>query len=290
MVEPMNEHRIELQDGRTLAVRETGDPESDRVVVLCHPAPGSRVLDPDPAATAAAGVRLVSVDRPGYAESSPLPAGTVPTIPTFAGDVLAALDHLGIDSVAATGWSAGGRVALALAAAHPDRVRGVAAVATPAPQADVPWIPEEHLGMLESLRPDLPAAVGRLAEAMAGLAQMPPAALVGQLSGGPDDEAALAEDPSRRPRLEAMMVAAHAQGMAGTAADIVSYTLADWGIDFRAVAAPTTLVYGAKDQVSGPAHGEWYASRVPHADLRVVPGVGHMVGLTAWGGVLAALG
>ena len=290
MVEPMNEHRIELQDGRTLAVRETGDPESDRVVVLCHPAPGSRVLDPDPAATAAAGVRLVSVDRPGYAESSPLPGGTVPTIPTFAGDVLAALDHLGIVSVAATGWSAGGRVALALAAAHPDRVRGVAAVATPAPQEDVPWIPEEHLGMLDSLRPDLPAAVGRLAEAMAGLAQMPPAALVGQLSGGPDDEAALAEDPSRRPRLEAMMVAAHAQGMAGTAADIVSYTLAGWGIDFGAVAVPTTLVYGAKDQVSGPAHGEWYASRVPHADLRVVPGVGHMVGLTAWGGVLAALG
>jgi len=286
----MNEHRIELNDGRTLAVREAGDSASDRVVVLCHPAPGSRVLDPDPAATAAAGVRLVSVDRPGYGESSPLPAGTVPAIPTCAGDVLAALDHLGIDSVAATGWSAGGRIALALAAERPDRVRSVAVVATPAPHEDVPWIPDEHVGMLESLRPDLPAAAGRLAEAMAGLAQMPPATLVSQLSGGPDDEAALATDPSRRPRLEAMMVAAHVQGMAGTAADIVSYTLADWGIDFRAVAAPTTLVYGANDQVSGPAHGEWYASQVPQSDLRVVPGVGHMVGLTEWGHVLAALG
>jgi pimeloyl-ACP methyl ester carboxylesterase len=286
----MNEHRIELKDGRTLAVREAGDPMSDRVVVLCHPAPGSRVLEPDPEATAAAGVRLVSVDRPGYGESSPLRPGTVPTIPTFAGDVLAALDHLGVDSAAAAGWSAGGRIALAVAAEHPDRVRAVAVVATPAPHEDVPWIPDEHVGMLESLRPDLAAAAGRLAEAMARLAQLPPAALVGQLAGGPEDEAALAADPGRRERLEAMMVAAHAQGMAGTAADIVSYTLAEWGIDFGAVVAPTTLVYGAKDQVSGPAHGEWYASRVPHADLRVVPGVGHMVGLTAWGGVLAALG
>src|SRR5262245_30171436 len=286
----MNEHRIELNDGRTLAVREAGDSASDRVVVLCHPAPGSRVLDPDPAATAAAGVRLVSVDRPGYGESSPLPAGTVPALPTCAGDVLAALDHLGIDSVAATGWSAGGRIALALAAERPDRVRSVAVVATPAPHEDVPWIPDEHVGMLESLRPDLPAAAGRLAEGMAGLAQLPPAALVGQLAGGPEDEAALAADPARRERLEAMMVAAHAQGMAGTAADIVSYTLAGWGIDFGAVKAPTTLVYGAHDQVAGPAHGEWYAAELPHADLRVVPGVGHLVGLTAWGEVLAALG
>jgi pimeloyl-ACP methyl ester carboxylesterase len=286
----MNEHRIELKDGRTLAVREAGDPMSDRVVVLCHPAPGSRVLEPDPEATADAGVRLVSVDRPGYGESSPLRPGTVPTIPTFAGDVLAALDHLGVDSAAAAGWSAGGRIALAVAAEHPDRVRAVAVVATPAPHEDVPWIPDEHVGMLESLRPDLAAAAGRLAEAMARLAQLPPAALVGQLAAGPEDEAALAADPGRRERLEAMMVAAHAQGMAGTAADIVSYTLADWGIDFGAVAAPTTLVYGANDQVSGPAHGEWYASRVPQADLRVVPGVGHLVGLTAWGDVLAALG
>jgi len=286
----MSEHRIELKDGRTLAVSESGDPGSDRVVVFCHPAPGSRVLDPDPGATAAAGVRLVSVDRPGYGESSPLARGTVPTIPTFAADLMAALDHLGIDTVGAAGWSAGGRVALALAAEHPDRVRAVAMLATPAPHDAVPWIPDEHIPMLESLRSDLPAAAGRLAEALAGLAQMPPAAAIGQIMCGPEDEAALAADPSRRPRLEAMMAAAHAQGAAGTAADIVSYTLAGWGIDYGTVTVPVTLVYGANDQVSGPAHGEWYASRVPQAELKVVPGAGHLVGLTAWGDVLAALG
>jgi pimeloyl-ACP methyl ester carboxylesterase len=286
----VNEHRIELKDGRTLAVGETGDAGSGRVVVLCHPAPGSRVLDPDPVATAAAGVRLITVDRPGYGESSPLAAGTVPAIPTFAGDIVAALDHLAIENVAAVGWSAGGRVALALAAARPERVRAVAVVATPAPQEVVPWIPEEHVVMLDSLRPDLPSATRRLAEVMAGMAQVPPAAAVVQVMGGPEDEAALAADPGRRARLEAMMDAAHVQGAAGIAADIVSYTLADWGIDFGAVVAPTTLVYGANDQVAGPAHGEWYRSREPHAELVVVPGIGHLVGLTAWREVLAALG
>jgi pimeloyl-ACP methyl ester carboxylesterase len=286
----MDEHRIELKDGRTLAVGETGDPGSGRVIVFCHPAPGSRVLDPDPAATAAAGVRLITVDRPGYGESSPLAAGTVPAIPTSASDIVAALDHLGVDEVGAAGWSAGGRVALALAAAQPERVRAVAVVATPAPHEAVPWIPEEHVVMLESLRPDLPSATDRLAEALAGLAQMPPAAAVGQVSGGPQDEAALAAEPGRRARLEAMMAAAHAQGAAGIAADIVSYTLVDWGIDFGALVAPTTLVYGANDQVTGPAHGEWYRSREPHAQLRVVPDAGHLVGLTTWSEVLTALG
>ncbi|HEY7070227.1 MAG TPA: alpha/beta hydrolase [Acidimicrobiales bacterium] len=286
----MSEHRIELKDGRTLAVSETGDPESERAVVLCHPAPGSRVLDPDPAATAAAGVRLITLDRPGYGASTPLAAGTVPAIPTFAGDVVAALDHLGIDDVAAVGWSAGGRIALALAAAQPERVRAVAVVATPAPQEAVPWIPEEHLAMLEGLRPDLPSATPKLAEVMAGLAQMPPAAAAAQVTAGPEDDAALAADAGRRARLEAMMAEANVQGAVGIAADIVSYTLVDWGIDFGAVVAPTTLVYGANDQVTGPAHGEWYRSREPHAELVVVPGAGHLVGLTAWSDVLATLG
>src|SRR5262245_14461269 len=130
----MSEHRIELKDGRTLAVSEAGDPGSDRAVVLCHPAPGSRVLDPDPAATSAAGVRLITLDRPGYGQSSPLAAGTVPAIPTSAGDVVAALDHLGVDEVAAAGWSGGGRIGLALAAAPAGRVRAGAVAESAAPR------------------------------------------------------------------------------------------------------------------------------------------------------------
>ncbi|HEX8804059.1 MAG TPA: hypothetical protein VF743_07690 [Acidimicrobiales bacterium] len=61
------------------------------------------------------------------------------------------------------------------------------------------------------------------------------------------------------------------------------------GFDPAAVGAPTTAVYAADDVNVGPAHGEWYAARVPGADLRVVPGAGHLVCLTAWEDVLAAL-
>lgn len=285
----ITEHQIERPDGRSVAVRAQG-PEDGPVVVLCHPAPGSRTLDPDPAATAAAGVRLVSLDRPGYGGSTPVPDGAVPSIPGAADDVAAALDHLGVGRAAVAGWSAGGRIALGLAARRPEMVRSVAVVATPAPQDEVPWIPPEHLALLDPLREDLAGATAVLTGVFAEMAAMPPEAAAALISGGPTDEAVLAADPGVRDRLAAMLGEALAQGAVGMAADIVSYTIVDWGFDPAVVAAPTTLVYGEADGVAGPAHGEWYAGRVPGADLRVVAGAGHLVGVTAWGEVLAALG
>jgi pimeloyl-ACP methyl ester carboxylesterase len=281
------EHRIELPDGRVLAAAETG-PAGGPVVVLSHVAPGSRLFDPDPAATAAAGVRLVAVDRAGYGGSSPLPAGTAPSITGFADDLAAALRHLGIADAGVAGWSGGGRVAVALAARHPELVRAVAVVATPAPHEDVPWIPEENMAMMEPLRGDPATAVEVLTPVFADMAASP-AAGVGAVTGGADDEAMLAADPGLRDRLEATMVEAFAQGPVGVAADIVSYTLVPWGFDPAAVGARTTAFYGEGDPIVTPAHGQWYVDRIPEAVLRVVPGVGHLVVVTAWADILAAV-
>jgi pimeloyl-ACP methyl ester carboxylesterase len=73
------------------------------------------------------------------------------------------------------------------------------------------------------------------------------------------------------------------------AADIVSYTVVPWGFDPAAVGAPTTAIYGDADEIVTPAHGGWYTARVPGSTLRVVPGAGHLVALTAWADVLAAV-
>ena len=281
----MTEHRIDRPDGRSLAIHDAGDPAGP-VVALCHPAPGSRLLDPDPAATAAAGVRLVSVDRPGYGGSTPIPDGTVPTIPAFADDMAAALDALGTGPAALVGWSAGGRIALAVAGRRPDLARAVAVVGTPAPNDAVPWIPDAYLAQIDQLRADPGHATGVMTQALAPTTD--PAA-VGVLGAGPADEDALGADPSRRARLEAMLAEGFAQGAAGVAADIVSYTVADWGFDPGAVAAPTTAFYGDADEIVTPAHGEWYAGQVPGARLRTVPGEGHLVAMTRWGEVLAAV-
>ena len=223
--------------------------------MLHHAAPGSRRFDPDPAATAAAGVRLVTIDRAGYGGSDPLPAGTVPTIPGYAADAAAVLDHLGVDVGRA---SPGGRPAGASpppsAAARPELAAALFLIGTPAPHEDVPWIPSEHEPAIAAMRADPSHAV----EAMADVLSSAPAdgdddgtAL---LAGGPADAAALEADPDLRRRVTAMLAEGLRTGPIGLAADIVSYTVADWGFDPASIGAPTTCVYGAADlaRAAGP--------------------------------------
>jgi 3-oxoadipate enol-lactonase len=68
------------------------------------------------------------VDLRGHG-SSEVPAGDY-TIAAMAGDVLAALDAVGIERVVAVGISVGGQVALRMALARPDRIVGVVALDT----------------------------------------------------------------------------------------------------------------------------------------------------------------
>ena len=69
-------------------------------------------------AVAAAGLRLVTLSRPGYGASTPRPLPT-DRAPAYADDVpdtLAVLAHLGLERVLCAGWSGGGPRALACAA------------------------------------------------------------------------------------------------------------------------------------------------------------------------------
>jgi pimeloyl-ACP methyl ester carboxylesterase len=142
--------------------------------------------------------------------------------------------------------------------------------------------------MSEQMKADPAAATATMAEVFAGSGD-DPAAAVSDVAVGPADEATLAGDPAGRDRLVAMLAEAYAQDGAGVAADIVSYTVAPWGFDPAAVGARTTAFYGAEDVLVPPAHGEWYVARVPDAELRVVPGAGHLVGMVAWADALKAL-
>jgi alpha/beta hydrolase fold len=146
---------VPLPDGRTLAVDDHGT-STGPVVVFLPSAPGSRLLDPDRDATAAAEVRLLTVDRPGCGASSPMPDGEVPTLGSIADDVAHAVTSLGVETAAVVGWSAGGRVA-----------------------------PE----MVPAVRADPPAAVPMLATDFAAYPDSPDQA-VASVTTGPADERA----------------------------------------------------------------------------------------------------
>jgi pimeloyl-ACP methyl ester carboxylesterase len=193
-------HIVGLSNGRKLALSETGD-RNGVPLLLCHPAPGSRLLDPDPTATAKTGIRLIGFDRPGYGRSTSVPRFPIPTIGDYADDIAAALAQLGLERTAVIGWSAGGRVALALAARHPSLVGAVAVVGTPAPNDQVKWIPDDYAAEIDNLVRAPEMAIAALSKMFDGMAADPTAALA-LLGNGPAEQAALGADPSRKKRLE----------------------------------------------------------------------------------------
>lgn len=293
-----------LRGGRRVGVTTLGDPAARRVVVFCHPAPGSSAFDPDPTTTERAGVHVVGLDRPGYGASEPLPADTWATVAQAADDIAEYLrtgEHVAesiggvhdLGRVGVVGWAAGGRVALALAARHPDLVERVAVVATPAPQEQVPWVDEVlwHLAQLVANRAPAEALhqfsmeVGeRWTDAFPPedpLAHVP----LDILGAGRADGEALGF-PGIRERLDGMLRDAFVQGVEGFAADILSFMTQPWGFDPRDVTAPALLVYGGQDALVSPEHARWYAAALPNSTLELVPGGGHLVLVPEWRRIL----
>ncbi|HEU4322711.1 MAG TPA: alpha/beta fold hydrolase [Roseiflexaceae bacterium] len=282
---------VQRDGGRRVAVHRLASGKAGRTLVLCHAAPGSGLFDPLPEQTRSRDVTLLAPDRPGYGLSDPLPAGEWASVGAAADDLAAALDQLGTGPVGVAGWSAGGRVALALAARRPDLVDRVVLLGTPAPNEQVAWVPREYQAALERMRDLAPdqvraALVQQFSQAIPHDA--PPEALLELLGASDADSTALAL-PGARDRLARMLQAALAQGVTGLAAEIAGYSLQPWGFAPAEVRAKTLLLYGSRDPQIGPKHGRWWQQQLPDARLEVAPGEGHLLIMPLWHRVLAHL-
>lgn len=278
-------------NGRRVAVHRLTQGETERTVVFCHIAPGSGAFDPEPEQTRARGITLLAPDRPGYGVSDRMPSGEWASVQSAADDIAAVLDEMQHRSVGVVGWSAGGRVALALAARRPDLVNRVVVVGTPAPHDQVPWIPGEQQAGLDQLREKTPAeAVSALEQQFAQFTppNVSPVDTLPMLGASDADDGVLAQDGVKG-RLLAMLEATFAQGAIGLASDVAGYSLQPWGFEPEAVGAKTLLLYGSSDPVAGPKHGRWWQKHLPNARLEVVPDAGHLLIVQMWGRVLAHL-
>ncbi len=121
---------VTLPDGRVLAYEEYGEPAGFPVLSF-HGGMSSR-LDAAPAhgAAVAAGVRLVSPDRPGMGLSTYQPERRLMDWPADVERLTAALD---IDRFAVMGWSAGGPYAAVCAAKMGGRVTAAALLSSAVP-------------------------------------------------------------------------------------------------------------------------------------------------------------
>lgn len=126
----MRGNQLRLKDGRALGYIEYGRKEGFPIF-LFHGTPGSRLcfLDDDETSLAK-GIRLISVDRPGYGISDSKPNRT---ILEWVDDVEELADYLGIAKFSVMGLSGGGAYAAACGYKIPDRLYSVGMISSVMP-------------------------------------------------------------------------------------------------------------------------------------------------------------
>ena len=260
---------LTLADGRTLTYTTIGAPDGP-VVCHQHGAPGGRLelLGLDDAFDAA-GVCVVTADRPGYGGSTPL-AGRATA--DWVDDVAALADHVGAERFAVIGMSSGGPYAVACAALLGERVVGAVIAAG---NTDMSW-PAARDGYLESelaimALEDTDAAVARCIEQYGHDGAR---FFEGEMDLGPTDNAWLA-DESKATALFTAMGEAFRQGVVGYAHDIWVQGRA-WSFDPATIACPVIVAHGEDDQLVPVAHSRHTAALITGAEMRIIPGVGHL--------------
>lgn len=272
------EHRVTLPDGRVLAAAEWGDPAGTPFVSF-HGTPGGRIswwMDPE--IYWRYGMRRITIDRPGYGESSRLPGRTVADVIP---DVERLTEVLGIDTFIVSGGSGGGPHALACAALLPDRVIRCLADVSVAPYgvAGLDWLD----GMIEGNVLEFGAALEGEGAARTLCDNLRVTALerlaAGRLDWMGDDyelsEADRQQEEKHFHRIRAHVANGLAPGADGWIDDILAFTR-PWGFGVEDIRVPVLFVYGRTDVLVPPAHGDWLASHVPGAVAWVSEEAGHM--------------
>jgi pimeloyl-ACP methyl ester carboxylesterase len=273
--DPRRDHILVRVDGRRVGWSEWGDPEGPAALLL-HRNPGSRLLDPDPGATAK--VRLITLDRPGYGRTDPIGD---PTFAAVAADVGAVADELHLVELGVIGWSGGGMFALETARFLDGRVRSLSLLCTPAPDNEIRWMPDEFRPLVASILADPKAALAAVTEACSFYADNPEAMVASDPS---DADAEVRAVPAVNDALAAMMREGARQGAIGMASDIVAGCRGDLP-SLDKLGVPVHLWYGEADWI-GPEHGNWYAERIEGSKLNLVAGAGHLLPLVSWNAIL----
>lgn len=248
---PRAEGRFFLPDGRRLGYAEFGDP-SGAVVLWCHGTPGARRQFPLVGRRAATklGLRVVVVERPGSGLSDP---HAYAAMADWAADMAHVADALGAERLGVVGLSGGGPYALACGAVPPLAAR-VAAVAVLGGT-----VPSVGPGLLSPLIP-----FGHYA--MRAYSSVSPAG----------DRQVFAD-----PEIEGMFIDDILHCMKGgfqAFIDDARLFGRDWGFRLADVQVPVRWWHGDADPVVSFAAAEQAVSRLPDAELILLPDKSHLGG------------
>ena len=255
-------------------------------VVLLHGWQGSRLFCPDEDATASAGVRLLTLDRPGFGRSDARPGRS---LLSWVDDYVELARQLDLGACPIIGWSGGGPYALACAIRAPELVSAAGLAASDGPWDDVP-------GALEALAHDTRDLRSRLltdADAALDAVRARCAwygddwermfAAVGTLDDDPDD--ILMSQPEVLAAMKIWMGEGARRGAEGYAEDWVA-ELSPWGFSLSEVQRPVFVWWGEADRLVDRAHAEYLADAIPGSTLVTYPREGHLFPVRHWAEML----
>lgn len=216
-------------------------------VVLLHAATGStRAWEYQFPAFAARGYRVIAYDRRGWGRSVIDPAGVQPG--TGADDLLALIEHLGIDRVHIVATAAGGFVAFDFAVSFPQRVRTLTVANSIGGVQD-----EEYLEIGRRIRP------------APQFNAMPPE--FREL--GPSYRAANPDGTRRWMELERVSRPEGPIAPAQTMRNRLTFSL------LEKIRLPTLLITGGADLYTPPPLLRLFAARIRNSESVIVPEAGH---------------
>jgi pimeloyl-ACP methyl ester carboxylesterase len=203
---------------------------------------------------------VVALDLPGFGGSPELDGGRRPTVGALADAVEAELDRLGVDAPRVAGNSLGGWIALELA--RRGRVRSVVAIAPSGLE-----LPAERAFVVSAN--ELMRLRAKAVAPVAGLAtrhRVTRAAALGALRGR----------PWRVPAGEAADEVRAFARAPGFQATLRWTTAAQPALGLRAIGVPVRVCVGTRDAMLGLYTAPRFAAAVPGAELRHLPGCGHV--------------
>lgn len=236
-----------------LATSELGD--GSPLLLINGYAAGKEDWDPAFLEALARSSRVICPDNRGVGGSPPV--GDPLTIAAMATDLIALLDQRGLDRVDVVGWSMGGFIAQALAAAEPDRVGGLVLLSTdPCRRAAIRASPEVWSRLIDHGGTSTQQATRLLALLFppAVAAGIPPeiVEVVAAARGSLSDATLSAQ--------EAAIDRWHQQ----SAVDLQ-----------RSIRTPALIAAGEKDVVIPPANARLLADVLPGSRVELYEGCGH---------------
>jgi pimeloyl-ACP methyl ester carboxylesterase len=265
-----------LADGRRLSWAEYGSAGGAPLLML-HGTPGSRLQFQwmhGPAA--AAGIRVIAPERPGYGASDRMPHGI--SFPAYADDLRQLLDHLGLPAVTLCAVSGGGGFGLAAAVVHPERFERLILVSAglPVPRA-------ARRGMAQPVRVLLflaryaPGVTERLLAAQLSADFDSAVSRTGRRFM-PTSDRRLLDAPRWRQQFDEDFREAMKQGP-GAAVNDLALSRGPLGVDLAHMTVETVLLHGAKDVNVPVGIARWVAANVPSGRLIEQPESGHLFSL-----------